>query len=272
MKKVSESKHSEFFRQHYSERNSVKFDQITHGADSTVNEKYWMLNPNCGCIVKTTFSYFIQRIVKKDRKCLKCSHRNRVRLGRLPTYPSLKVTNPDLEKFWDKQKNKLAFEDATKGMSQLAFWVCGKGHEWQSIISNVAINKNGCRVCSSQGRSEIEKRLSLLLTGSEDSQHVLEGITWSNGRKLEYDILIREKVVVEYNGEFWHRGKNRQRRDLFKATSALSSGYKIIYILENTTPYIPIEDENLLQIRFQYSVDDAELLPIKEKIETWLGT
>ena len=60
----------------------------------------------------------------------------------------LQTTNPDLSKQWNIAKNNnLTPCDVTPGSNKKVWWVCDKGHEWESIIYN-RVRGNGCPYCS----------------------------------------------------------------------------------------------------------------------------
>ena len=65
-------------------------------------------------------------------------------------YNDLATTNPELLKLWNYKKNndlKIYPDKVSKGSHKKAWWVCSKGHEWESSISNI-VKKRGCPYCS----------------------------------------------------------------------------------------------------------------------------
>jgi len=49
-----------------------------------------------------------------------------------------------------------------------------------------------------------------------------------------YDILIKDKnILIEINGEYWHKLKDRVQRDKVKRNVAIKHGYKLYYIWES---------------------------------------
>lgn len=75
----------------------------------------------------------------------------------------------------------------------------------------------------------------------------------------EYDGIDKEnKYIFEYDGWFWHKDKNSFERDLKFTKKALKKGYKVVRIREyesakKSLPLLQIENNNLLQLKFQYS-------------------
>jgi len=69
--------------------------------------------------------------------------------GLLPTKDNnFEKSNPKLSKEWHP-RNKLTPSDVTPRSSRKVWWICNKGHEWESSI--VSRSKgNGCPYCSGQ--------------------------------------------------------------------------------------------------------------------------
>lgn len=60
---------------------------------------------------------------------------------------NLKMLNPTLAKMWNYKKNgNLKPEDVTVGSGKKIWWICNKGHEWQSSV-NTASKAKGCPFC-----------------------------------------------------------------------------------------------------------------------------
>lgn len=65
---------------------------------------------------------------------------------------SLAVTHPDLAAEWNQEKNgSITPEMVTAGSSRKVWWICSKGHEWQTAICNRAgAEQSGCPFCAGQ--------------------------------------------------------------------------------------------------------------------------
>ena len=67
----------------------------------------------------------------------------------------LKILNSDLARQWHPTKNRdLTTQDVTCGSQKKVWWMCTKGHEWQSTVVNRTKGR-GCPYCS--GRRKLEK-------------------------------------------------------------------------------------------------------------------
>ena len=62
---------------------------------------------------------------------------------------SLLKTHPELAKEWDYEKNNpLKPEDITYGSKKLVWWLCEKGHSYESRPNSRTARKDGCPYCS----------------------------------------------------------------------------------------------------------------------------
>ena len=83
------------------------------------------------------------RVVTKT-KCPYCSRKLVTKEN------SLSITNPELIRMWNYNKNgNLLPTDVLSGSTKKVWWICNKGHEWKaSILSRK--NGNGCPFCAGQ--------------------------------------------------------------------------------------------------------------------------
>jgi hypothetical protein len=66
----------------------------------------------------------------------------------------LEAINPKLAKQWHPVKNgRLTPKDVTPNSDKKAWWICGKGHEWQATISN-RNRARGCPYCAGRAVGE----------------------------------------------------------------------------------------------------------------------
>lgn len=61
------------------------------------------------------------------------------------------TTNPELLKEWHPTKNEnLSPNELMAGSNRKVWWICEKGHEWQSTVAIRVYNKSGCPICASK--------------------------------------------------------------------------------------------------------------------------
>ena len=129
----------ELAKEWHPDRNGVLTPQQTI---STSTKKVWWLG-KCGHEWQASVIYR-----KKGGGCPYCSGRKVER-----EINSLAVSNPNLLVEWHPTKN----EEKTpymysKGSSEIIWWKCGCGHEWQASIHN-RTRGHGCPQCAIQKRS-----------------------------------------------------------------------------------------------------------------------
>jgi len=80
--------------------------------------------------------------IKAGTSCPYCA-------GRRPIVgeADLATTHPNLVRQWS-EKNKLLPREVTAGSHKKVLWVCGKGHEWEAMVSLIAIDNSNCPYCA----------------------------------------------------------------------------------------------------------------------------
>lgn len=130
---------------------------------------------------------------------------------------------PDLEQEWDWEKNTIDPYTITSGSSKKVYWVCKKGHSWQTTVNNRGRSEYQCPFCSSN-ISFVERAIYFYLCKyftNVDRQYRLGSYS--------YDIvLLDEKVLVEFNGQHWH--ENKEELDYQKFLLAKENGFFYIKI------------------------------------------
>ena len=61
----------------------------------------------------------------------------------IPGQTDLASTHPHLVPLWS-ERNKLSPTEVTAGSHKKVLWVCGKGHEWEAMVSLLAIENSRC--------------------------------------------------------------------------------------------------------------------------------
>ena len=124
---------------------------------------------------------------------------------------------PDLAKQWNLIKNgKLTPNDVSYGSTKKVWWVCEKGHEWESTINNrTKIGGNGCPFCS--GRKVCKENcLATLRADIAKEWHPTK-----NGCLTPSDVTFGSRKRVWWlceNGHSWNTTVNNR-----------TSGYKCPY-------------------------------------------
>jgi hypothetical protein len=114
---------------------------------------------------------------------------------------NLKIIRPEIAKQWHPAKNgTLTPDNVTPGSGKRVWWICDKGHEWQTAINNRA-NGNNCPYCSGR-RASKEYNISVLQPGIAKQWHPVK-----NGN------LTPDKFRPASNKKVWwlcHKGHEWQ--------------------------------------------------------------
>ncbi len=186
----------------------------------------------------------------------------------LAGFNDLATTHPDLAKEWGPNNGDLTPEMVSAGTGKKVWWVCVGGHGWAATPHNRSRSDSGCPKCCTSRTSKIEGELCRLLsehfTGAEQDVRIGR---WS------IDILLpEEKVVVEYDGAYFHT--DRIDQDTRKTLDLLKSGYRIVRVREQskryTLPSIDIQNPNYLELTYDYSPDWSGLSDVVDQITDWI--
>lgn len=177
----------------------------------------------------------------------------RVEIG----YNDLASVNPDLAKEWHPAKNgDLLPTQFTTGSSRVKiWWLCPKGHEYQTTIAN-RTNGTGCPICEKERKTSFPEQAIF---------YYLRKITKAENRylfagKTEIDVYLpKYQVGIEYDGLYYHASPEaytkEQKKDAFlsrngitvirvkevKETSAYQDDDKTIYC-RNSGNYLYLKD------------------------------
>ena len=172
----------------------------------------------------------------------------------LQGYNDLQTVNPLLAKEWNYEKNNgLTPAEVTANSGKKIWWLCNKGHEWQSTI--VHRNKGqGCPICDSERKTSFpEYALEFYISKCGfDVRHSY------NEQGYELDIYIPIlKIAIEYDG-FWH--KYRVEQDLEKNRKCKSDGIVLYRIREGL---LPLDDSS---VDYVVSRDQKDLPRVIEAV------
>ncbi len=146
---------------------------------------------------------------------------------------SLVTRFPEVAAEWHPTKNGDFTPDrVTTGTQRKVWWKCPNepDHEWEATINNRTANESKCPFCTLTPRSRQEILLAVelaLFLNFDIKQHKLI----LDGTVFDVDILVPNlRLVVEYDGNFWHRDKHDQDRN--KTERLQRNGYKVIRVRE----------------------------------------
>lgn len=87
---------------------------------------------------------------------------------------------------------------------------------------------------------------------------------------MEVDCVVLPRIVVEYDGEYFHRSDESVSRDCEKTLNLLSSGYQVVRIRETVKnrilPDLPLDLVGLTQRSVVYDTDGTNLRIVLEDL------
>jgi very-short-patch-repair endonuclease len=152
------------------------------------------------------------------------------------------------------------------------WWRCPEcKHEWKAKVNSRYEMEDpiGCRECNPKQRSKREIRLQEELAWAleEDLSSNRRNIRCS-GKSYSVDIVSEKyKLVVEYDGAYWH--KDKAKMDRKKSSGLQECGWTVIRAREYPLKKLG-KDDVLVQTEGSIkSVADAVLFAIGEVLELW---
>ncbi len=145
------------------------------------------------------------------------------------------ANHPELAAQLDVAANGLTPEQIVAGTNRKLWWICrdNPDHRWEATGVN-RVKGRGCPSCAVVAVSIREVRLAAELAAVfpdldvEDRRVALPG-----RRALEADILDRQRrLILEYDGEYWHAGEDKEQRDREKTALLTEAGYTVIRVRE----------------------------------------
>jgi len=187
-------------------------------------KKYWWI-----CKEGHSFSQSTLKRTYRKQGCPYCS-------GQLASSTNnLLYLFPNISKEWDYKKNNKKPENYTSQSHSKVWWICKNGHNWKSAIFlrtptlSGSRGPGGCPFCKLTPRSREEVYLLFELKqffNINENDHKIK-----LKRVEDVDIkLVNEKVVIEYDGSYWH--KDKAERDKAKTKALEKAGWTVIRIRE----------------------------------------
>jgi predicted nucleic acid-binding Zn-ribbon protein len=175
---------------------------------------------------------------RSRRGCPKCGYRQVSRTKSTPRPgESLAEKNPQLAAEWHPTENGSVtpFDVRPRGRAK-TWWQCRFGHEWYAPVAP-RVEGVGCPHCSIVGISQRQVRLEYELAAAGlPVEHGHPPIVVTGRRRpIKADIAMPDiRLVVEYDGSYYHAGKVRADRE---QTALLeSAGWTVVRVRELPLP------------------------------------
>lgn len=98
------------------------------------------------------------------------------------------------------------------GSHKKYWWRCANGHAWSASVASRTAMGSGCPHCALHRTSAQEVRLAFEVAFVLPAARTGVLVTEIGGRALRPDIVLPQRVAVEFDGSFWHRGKEHRDR------------------------------------------------------------
>ncbi|MBE6422331.1 MAG: hypothetical protein E7024_02580 [Succinivibrio dextrinosolvens] len=192
---------------------------------SSSSQNVWWICNKCGYEWKARIS---NRAIL-NRACPCCSNKVVVK-GK----NDLATTHPDIAKEWHSLKNGCLTPDSvTHGCGKKVWWVCSLGHEYQAtILHRTQENGTGCPICNSGTQTSFAEQ-AVFYYIKKIFPNTLSRYKAVFLGKMELDIFIPElKLAIEYDGENWHNGNIKFKREKIKYHLCKEQGIKLVRLRE----------------------------------------
>ena len=229
---------------------------------SKSSEKVWWLCPKG----HSYESAIAKRTDDNPRGCPYCSG------NKVGEDNNLLFLFPEVAKEWHPTKNKeLTPNQVTSGSGKKVWWLCPKGHSYNSGIHSRTNRNSGCPKCSNQSSQPEIRILSELkwFFDEVNSRYKVDGV--------EIDIFLPNfNIGIEYDGNYWH--KDKKDKDLEKNKFLLSQDIHLIRVREH--PLKSLSENDIVVSNYSLTKTDLDnilkkIVPfvdnnIKEKINAYL--
>lgn len=155
------------------------------------------------------------------------------------------MQRPDIARQWHPTKNGgLTPDQVAIHSNKPAWWLCPNDpdHPWH-VSPNARLDGDGCAWCAPVVRSlqDIRKAVEFehVFPGEVDPDRTQRRFDLGHNRPHTVDILLDErKVIIEFDGSYFHSGPVHQVRDQRKTDGLSALGYRVVRIRESPLPLL----------------------------------
>jgi len=169
--------------------------------------------------------------------------------NRVSSTNSLAARRPDIASELDIGASGVTADQISFGSGRPVTWKCAvdDSHVWQATVGNRTGGNGGrgtgCPYCRLVGTSEQELQLKAELAAVLPVDLNRAAVPDSEGKLMQVDVVIADpqlglRVVVEFDGLWWHNGSENYERDAKKSDRLREAGWKVIRVRERPLPLI----------------------------------
>lgn len=138
----------------------------------------------------------------RDRVKNGCPMCNRTQAS--PEY-NLETEFPQVEELWDYKENGRGPDHYLPSSGQMVYWKCPLGHSGKKRAVDLASLRGKCPKCFLHSSTPEIRVFCEILSIFPDAKNLFKPVSTS---PLEADVFIPSlKLVIEYDGAYWHRHK-----------------------------------------------------------------
>ena len=177
---------------------------------------------------------------------------------------SLAALYPQVALEWHPTKNTVKPDQVIGQSNKRAWWQCSidPSHEWSVSVGGRTGRGRGCPLCTLTPRSAQEMRLAHELSSLINFDLEAHKMRFA-GRLRDVDIVLDDlKVVVEFDGSYWHSKKVDKDRE--KTALMEEAGWQVIRVRERPLDSIHVNDVMVDTMASAKTVADLVLNKIGE--------
>ena len=150
----------------------------------------------------------------------------------LAGFNDLATTYPHIAELWDTERNDalgIKVTEVSAGSMRNVWWTCSAGHSTQQTVKT-RVRSAGCSRCHILGRSRIEIELGCELAAVGVPVQETPDSRWTIGdARVQLDIVVPSwKLIIEFDGWHWHKGRKKAADDLAKTMQLQGQGWTVI--------------------------------------------
>ena len=155
-------------------------------------------------------------------------------------------------------------------------WICATdpSHVWSSPLASRSAGAE-CPECSVAGKSKVELdhfEAAKQVFESVRSGAVLRSSEFTTRKSWTADIKATAggmELVIEYDGDYWHRAPAKLMVDERKSKDLLDAGYVVVRLREDDLPPLPVTDPRYREIRVYSTAPRPDA--VMTEISTWVS-
>lgn len=147
----------------------------------------------------------------------------RIRTSRKKSFIPFISKRPDLLLFWNEEKNKIKPHSLSKASTNVVFWKCPKGHEWQESIYCQVQRKTICSKCEHPSLNETHPKIVLELI----DRSLGDKLSFGSERNVDW---ICSTCNLPYSMKVYQKVKGKMCPHCFKNTYSLAATHPHLII------------------------------------------